>query len=168
MSPTWEDFARANDAPELAPERVVDSSLWDWVSGAEVQHVYRGLLARLRAEPRTLRVPFRCDRPALRRFMELALSAVPDGGVRCDARLLRAEPRAPVPLLEAGLERGETFLGMCSWCKRVRSGGGWLELEEAVTAFDLLGDAPPWFTHTICDACEAPVGAQLAEPGAPS
>jgi len=168
VSSAWEAFARANDAPDLSPARVVGSSLWDWVSGAEVQHVYRALFTRLRTQPRTLRVPFRCDSPALRRFMELALSAMPDGGVRCEARLLRAEQRTPVPLLEAGLERGEAFLAMCSWCKRARSDGAWLELEQAIAAFDLLDDAPPWLTHTICDACEARVGAELAEPGAPS
>jgi hypothetical protein len=152
----WAEFARENGADHLV-DAVVGTSIWDWVAGMEVEHLYRLLFARVRSTKERTRLPFRCDSPDVRRFMELHISPRPDGGLRCDARLQRAEPRSHVPVLDVRRPRSGAFLRICSWCRRVRVDAPerWLEIEQAMSALRLLEDPPPPITHTICDDCEA-------------
>lgn len=152
---SWAAFARENGAPQLAAG-VVGSSIWDWITGPEVEHLYRLLLARIRGARGSARIPFRCDSPETRRFMELEIAALPDGGLRFRSWLTRAEPRAPVALLDPRADRSERFVGICSWCKRVRARPEvWLEIEHAASSLRLLEGQPPQITHTICGDCQA-------------
>jgi hypothetical protein len=155
VNASWCAFARENGAEHLI-EEVVGTSIWAWVAGAEARHVYQLLFSRIRKARASTRVPFRCDSPDFRRFMELTISALPDDGLLCTAELKRAERRLPVPLLDCRISHSEALVAMCSWCKRVRADpGSWLEIEEAVSALRLLEDAPPGITHTMCPDCEA-------------
>lgn len=160
----WRAFAVENGAPALAEAALIGTSLWRYITDATTVHLYRLLLQRLHARGGPLRVPFRCDAPALRRYMELELAPLDDGGVRFTAAVLRLEARAPVPLLDAALQRGGGLLRMCSWCKRVELGDGtWVEVEEAVMRLALFDHAaPPHITHGMCGDCFA----RLYPPGA--
>jgi len=151
----WHAFARENEAEHLM-DAVLGTSIWDWLAGMEVRHLYSLLFSRVRSARRTARLPFRCDSPDLRRFMELEIVALPDGGLRCIARLERAEPRPPVRLLDSRVARSKDALAICSWCKRVRVDPDlWLEIEDATSRLRLLEDPPPAITHGICSDCEA-------------
>jgi hypothetical protein len=154
----WSAFARENEAEHLI-DAVLGTSIWDWVVGVEVRHLYRLLFSRLRDTHGTTRFPFRCDSPGLRRFMELEIVALPDGGLRFSARLKRVERRVPVRVVDAHVARSEELVAICSWCRRVRADGElWLELEDAASGLRLLEDSPPAITHTICTDCEARFG----------
>lgn len=155
VSALWSAFARENEAEHLV-RGVVGTPIWDWIAGPEVQHLYRLLFSRIREVRGSATIPFRCDSPSIRRFMELEVFALPDDGLLCTAELKRAERRTPVPLLDPHVPRSETFLRICSWCKRVPTGDGlWLEIEQAIAALRLVEDVPPAISHTICDRCEA-------------
>ena len=42
----------------------------------------------------------------------------------------------------------------CAWCDRVLLGHRWVEAQEAIQRLRTYeNDAPPSFTHTICDPC---------------
>ncbi len=154
----WSAFARENDAEHLV-RGVIGTTVWDWVAGPEVRHLYRLLFSRVREVQGSTTVPFRCDSPSVRRFMELEVCALPDDGLLCTAMLKRAEQRDPVPLLNPHVPRSETLLRVCSWCKRVPTDDGdWLEIEQAITALHLVEEVPPAISHTICDRCEALFG----------
>jgi hypothetical protein len=60
---------------------------------------------------------------------------------------------------------------MCSWCKRVRQEGRWLDLEEGVQELELLSRGPlPEISHGMCPACiEAyyPVAGMPVDEGEP-
>ncbi len=49
VNDAWARFAIENDAPALATE-VIGRSLWDYINGLDVVHIYRLLLARVRAK----------------------------------------------------------------------------------------------------------------------
>ena len=153
----WRAFAVENGAPQLAGDAVIGQLLLSYITDAETSHLYQVLLQKLRKTGVPIRVPFRCDAPALRRFMELEMAADDAGGVRFTGRLLRLERRAPVNLLDPALQRGESLLRMCSWCKRIDVGGGvWLEVEDAIARLHLFDAAPlPQISHGMCDACFA-------------
>ena len=91
--------------------------------------------------------------------MELRIEAAPSGSVEFRSRLLRLEPRDPVPLLDASLPRAaQPPIRTCSWCKQMDVEGEWVEVEEGVRRLGLFdtADLPP-ISHGICPTCEAEV-----------
>jgi len=153
---SWLRFAAANGAPSLTREAVVGQSLWDFVAGRETREIWTALLGRVRAGRRIARLPFRCDGPAVRRFLTVEVSARDDGAVEIATRLLREEVRPPVQLLDPEAERSSEILRLCSWCKRVETPEqGWLETEAAIEVLDLFGRRQvPKVSHGMCLDCE--------------
>lgn len=153
-------FATANGAPELERAQLVGRSIWDWIAGDDVRHAYRLLFQRVRERQARVRLPFRCDSPELRRFMELYVAPGANRSLLFTAHLLRTEVRPRVTLLDATVPRSETLVALCSWCKRARGPGDhWLEIEEVIPALEIFDRVPPSFSHTICPDCEAALDA---------
>ena len=73
VSSHWLTFAAENAAVGLQPEIILGRSLWEFVSGAETRHLYEHLFNKAREIQAPVSVPFRCDAPALRRFMRLTI-----------------------------------------------------------------------------------------------
>lgn len=150
----WVEFARENGAPELGREAVVGRALWEFMEGRETRHISRLLLDKVRSTGKGLTIPYRCDSPALRRFMEMEIAPVDNGFVEFRSRVLRIEKRVPVLLLDPHAGRSDEFLTICSWCRRARTGSEWIELDEAVKKLDLFSSASlPQLTHGICQDC---------------
>lgn len=168
VNDAWGAFAAENGRPDLR-ERALGSSLWDHVSGSEVRQLWRLLLARARTSLRPAEVSFRCDAPEVRRTLVMALLPAADGGVELRARVVRAEPRAPVALLaQRAAELSDPLVVVCSWCNGVRVEEDWVELEEGVRRLKLFeGDAVPRISHGLCPACKAQLVAEVGqlEPG---
>jgi len=149
----WLPFACANGAPQLTPAAVLGRHIQDFVAEPTTRYIYGLLYERVRRGA-TLRLPFRCDAPEVRRDMILQLSPAGSGGVQCDTFLLDEKPHSPIVLLDAASPRGNTVVVMCSWCKRIRQQGRWLDLEEGVQAFQLLSRSPlPEISHGMCPSC---------------
>lgn len=154
VSGSWDRFAAANEAPALTSASVRGQSLWEFVAGPETREVWKSLLSRVRSEAGVVRLPFRCDAPAVRRFLTIEISAGEQGVVEVSTRLVREERRRPVRLLDPVTERTEELLRICSWCKRVETPRGWSEVEEAVEQLDLFGrERVPEISHGMCPPC---------------
>jgi len=155
-------FARDNGAADLARE-ALGSLLWEHLTGAGIEALYRQLLGRVREDERTIRVPFRCDAPDERRFMSLAIGpGETPGEIDFEAYLIRAECRDPVPLWDSTVLRDdESLLATCAWCKRVRL-GEWIDAEDAVVRLRLFERTlVPALTHGICEECASRVDGLL-------
>lgn len=157
----WSWFAGENGVPELTPVSVIGRSVHDYVADPSSRHVYRALLKRVRESGVPVEFNFRCDAPALRRFMRMHLIPGESGEVTFRSETVRVEPRTPVLLLDAHEPRTDEHIGMCGWCKRVSWQGAWVEVERFVAESDIMEEAAlPWVTHGICPDCEeALVGA---------
>ena len=150
----WVEFARENGAPELVREAVVGRAIWEFMEGRETRHISRLLLDKVRSTGKSLTIPYRCDSPDLKRFMEMEIIPLESGNVEFRSRLLKVEKRDPVLLLDAHAARTEEFLTICSWCRRARIDSMWIELDEAVKKLDLFSSAAPTqLTHGICQDC---------------
>ena len=164
LCPNWDDFASRNEAPELCERRVLNRPLKEFVSGAETQHFYEIMLAKVRKTLKPITIPFRCDGPRVRRFMELTMLPLQGNGIEFLTVVSREEGRDPVRLLDKTFQRSEERISMCAWCKRVRIGTEWFEVEAAVETLRLF-DTPslPKLTHGICDTCQNLLENQLRE-----
>lgn len=153
----WCEFAQANGAPEYAvPDRLYGVPLLSFISDATTKHVYSALMLRVLEERQTVRVPFRCDAPPVRRWMELTMTVRQGGGIDFESRLLRAEPRDPPMAFDRSPRSEGPLVRMCSWCKNVEvATGEWDTVEQAVRALALFGErAVPDITHGICPPCQ--------------
>lgn len=159
----WDRFAVHNNSAHLCRQNVIDHSLWTYIQDAATRHVHQTLLSRVRRKRRIRNLPFRCDSPGLRRYMEMDLLPLERGGVEYRCRMIREEARDAVPLMEPKVPPSATgYIRMCSWCKKVDVGHNhWVEIEEAVTSLKLLErDSLPPISHTMCDACLEDLGVE--------
>ena len=150
----WVEFAIENGAPELLRQSVVGHAIWDFMDGKETRHISRLILDKVRTSGTAITLPYRCDSPSLKRFMEMEIVPVEGGRVEFRSRILRLEKREPVELLDIKAVRSESFITICSWCRRTRTSKGWVEVDEAVRTLGLFSmDALPQITHGMCEDC---------------
>jgi hypothetical protein len=159
---SWEDFARANEAPELCKEDVLQRPLWSFVSGQDTVHLYQLMLEKVRADQKILCVPFRCDAPDLRRFLTVTLRPRQNDQVDFICEIQRCEIRNPIAILDTKQARGPEFITMCSFCKNVACEDVWFKLEDAIASMHLFErDKPPRISHGACPTCFSIVMDQL-------
>jgi hypothetical protein len=163
LNDEWDQFAAANAGESIASHRVLYRSLWDFVTDINTREIYRHALVRSRGGQR-LRFCFRCDSPSRRRLLEMTIGRGPDETTEFRTHLLTEEARTPQPLLEATAPRSSDLIRMCGWCKKVFVGGGWKEVEEAVSRLALF-ERPvmPGITHGICESCYETMMERLAK-----
>jgi hypothetical protein len=156
VSAAWLKFARENGAEESChPDRVLNRSIWEFIEGFETSLLYEIVLKKVRKTCRSVRLPFRCDAPSKRRFLELLITPVQDDYIEFASTLLREELRDCVDLLEPGISRSGTIIKMCSMCKKVELPGNlWVEVEDAIATLRLFdtGVLPP-ISHGLCRNC---------------
>ena len=118
-------FARDNGGEPLTEASVLGTSLWKYVSGAEVRHVYGHLFRRGRSGA-AMAFPFRCDSPTIRRFHEMRMGSLEAGEIEVSCYLLREEQRAtgPMALLDTGVPRGTELITMCGLVLEVPEAAG--------------------------------------------
>lgn len=164
LNETWQVFALANDAADLAPEKVLGRPLWDFITDETTKVLYREILQHVRAG-RATQFQFRCDAPAYRRYMEMTVTAQPGGEVQFASSLAREEARPPQEILNRFAARSEEWLRICGWCKRVDvTGRGWEAIEQAVSLLHLFGQKNlPRLTHGMCENCYQGMLQQVAE-----
>ncbi len=151
----WLAFACANSAPELTPAAVLGRPIAGFIADPTTRYLYGLLYERVRRGA-TLRLSFRCDAPEVRRDMVLQLSSAGSGAVQCHTFLLDEQPHSSIALLDAASPRGTDFVVMCSWCKRIRHQGQWLDVEEGVQELQLFSrPVLPEISHGVCPSCTA-------------
>jgi len=151
ISESWSRFAAANGWSDAD---VVGSSLWDAVAGRETSLIWHELLARARRGV-PITVPFRCDSPGARRYLELSITPGGAGEIEFCSSTTDIVERDPIALVAASYADGEP-IRCCSWCKRFDT-RGWVEVEEAVARLGLLEHEARPVTHSLCPDCETSV-----------
>ena len=163
VNPQYDAFAEANEGAHVESRVVLHRSLWDFVTDSTTQQLYRDAIRRARAG-RRVRFRFRCDSPTSRRLMEMDVACVSAGCVEFRVRTLLQEPRTSQPLLDPRAKHTTDILRMCGWCKKVRVGNAWVEVEAAVEHLRLFEHSSlPLLTHGICDECYRAAMASLED-----
>jgi hypothetical protein len=148
----WLAFARANDADSLGKDAVIGEYLIKYIAGWETADFYSKIYKVLRKTGKELTLPFRCDSPDVRRYMELRLIPLEDGCIQHIGRLLRREQRKYVPLLDPGLGRTGDYQKICSICRKIMTDNGqWEEIEEALDEpYSVPFSGLRRLSHTLC------------------
>ena len=142
--------------------------LWESIDDDELRELWQLVVQQVRSEQSEVRVTFRCDSARARRWFEMAVSPVADGGVRFRSVLVFQEARSPVALLDPTIERDHASepIALCSWCGRGRFDGSWLDIERLVADARLLErESLPPLTSGICGSCREQMSAELLAQG---
>jgi len=156
VSDNWDSFASGNAWDStLRPQDVVGHKLWHFIEDVQTRHLYAEMFRRVRSGSHCRPIPFRCDSPQERRFLELCLVPLADGQIEIRSSILRTELRDPVELLERTTAKSNEFVRICSMCKKIATGQReWVEIEEGVATLKLFEeDAMPQLTHGLCPDC---------------
>ncbi|NNE66511.1 MAG: hypothetical protein HKN33_08080 [Pyrinomonadaceae bacterium] len=156
VSDSWIEFALENNARELVD--IVGRSLYEFIGHKEVSDFYRHLVEKVRRTGGALLVPFRCDGPTIRRFMELLIERNGED-IKFEGRTVRTEPRDSVSLFDPLIERAGDKLEACSVCQNLHLDGSWVDLEIALRTRKLFyRNSSPNLDYSICPRCkEKPV-----------
>lgn len=163
----WDEFAQVNEAPWLTAQSVVGRPLLSFVDGEAPRLAYARLLQAARTSGKVLRIPFRCDAPGMRRWMELAIVPFDDATVQFRSALLRSEKRPPVRLLDPLEPRSQLDASVCSICLGVRTIDGWLDAADAERRLQIgVASRPPRLRYVLCPDCAARLGDLADKSGA--
>jgi len=163
----WVQSAIDHGAPEL--ERPDDERvLWESIGDDELRELWQLVVQQVRSERSEMRLPLRCDSARDRRWFEMTVSPLADGGVRFRSVLVFQEARRPVALLDPTVERDDASepIALCSWCGRGRLDGSWLDIERlAVDARLFEREAPPRVVPGICGSCRHQMSVEVLAQG---
>ena len=161
---SWQEFADSNGATNIDGDQELGHSVWHYITGAEVRQLYEMLFDGVRRKRRAVTVPFRCDAPDRRRFMELQVTpGSTDGALVVSCVTLREEERDGAPLFAETDPDPDKLLKVCSWCKHIEMDDDWVEVEEATQRLNLFAARRlPRLTHGICPQCAALVREQVS------
>ncbi len=130
--------------------------MFEFVADPGNRHIYTLLMNRVRETGRSVNFSFRCDAPDLRRFMQMEIGALSNGGLAFVSRTVREETRKSIALLDSESPRSDELLGICSWCKKVRldEADEWVEVEDAIKHLNLFESTLlPQLSHGVCPEC---------------
>lgn len=133
------------------PDRVLGTPLFSHLAGHPTKQWYRHLLDHV-AEQGTASFEFHCDTPTLVRLQRMDIRLLEGGSMEFTAVTLSTAPRPPARVLDWSLARSPRHIFMCSWCLRVSSVIGWIDVEQAAQVLQVFQEAmPPTIDYTICD-----------------
>ena len=156
VSDSWLLFARENQAGESChPDSIVNRAIWEFIAGAETKQFYDILLTTVRTRNKTVVLPFRCDSPDKRRFLELTLSPIRQDHVEFSSRVILEEARDTVEIFKPDIPRSDELIKMCSMCKKVAlAENRWVEVEVALVSLKLFEkNRLPRISHGLCNEC---------------
>ncbi len=154
VNEAWSEFASANNAPELAAEKVLNCNLWDFISDDLTRELYTKLIDKARAG-HSINFNFRCDSPDFRRFFVMEISLRADQNIQFATRLINVERRIDKNVSQPDALLNGNLIVICSWCQKIEmSDGSWHELEEILSILKLFESAAaPQMSHGMCIAC---------------
>ena len=156
VSDNWLVFAQENEAAESChPEKIINRSIWEFIDGIETQLLYDIVLKNIRRTNKSVRLPFRCDAPGKRRYLELRITPVLKGTIEFASTIIREELRDSIEMLEFDIPRSDELVRMCSMCKKVELPGNcWVEIEAAIVTLKLFEKLKqPQISHGLCHDC---------------
>ncbi|TWU30871.1 hypothetical protein [Novipirellula artificiosorum] len=151
----WLAFAKENNAPELDEKSVLGRLVWEFIADEPTRTLYQEIHEQVRSSGVPITVPFRCDSPTLQRYMQLTIGNHRDGQLLYESCLIRAVPQRRCAVLDSQQDRSNTFLTMCSFCKRsLIEPSGWLEMENIALKLRLYeSQTVPGLRYTVCPVC---------------
>lgn len=148
--------------PEL-PDRALGTPLLDHFAGEPTKRWYRHILDHVKRHG-TASFEFRCDTPTLYRLQRMEVRRLDGGTIEFGAVTLSTSPRPYVQVLDRSIPHGTRRVIMCSWCLRVQSVIGWVDVAQAAQVLQVFQESvPPSIEYEVCEEDRDRLKAMLRE-----
>lgn len=149
-------FANANGW-DSAESDVIDRHLGEFISGNEIKLLTEKLIEKVRITKRPISIPYRCDSPDVRRYLEMRLQLYPDNQILFANRILRVIPQDLPSYSFSRSTDCKDSISVCSWCNQAKlKENQWVDIDVAIKTLDLMaGDPKLKITHGLCNSCQA-------------
>lgn len=147
ISGDWDAFAKSNGAEQLATEKVIGNSIFDFMSGKVTKQFYEQLIKQAHTIAKTITFDYRCDSPEQKRFMELHITPLDNGETAITSHFLGSRPLKKRVHTYLVKERTKQSKISCSLCNKIQHQKVWLELEDCAI------NNPTPITYGICEDC---------------
>ncbi|MFW6343049.1 MAG: hypothetical protein ACOC00_08505 [Halothiobacillaceae bacterium] len=151
----WAQAAEQGGAADaLAVDRVIGRPLARFVGSDATRMYYNAVFKLARLRRQSLTREYRCDSPTHKRFMEVTVTPLSDGGIEMLHQLLHEEPFehafTPMPVTRPDARLGTAV--RCSICNRIRLAGTqeWVEPERLVEQQARTLSV----VHSVCPDCK--------------
>jgi len=155
-SEKWDYFYEKNSNGSLclSPD-IIKESLWKYIDGFETSHLYKNIINNVRTYKKEITIPFRCDSPSQRRFLNLTLKPLANNHIEFISKIEKVEDREYVSLFDDTRDFSEEILISCSMCKKIKLEENlWEEVETAVISLKLFEKPKlPMLSHGLCPYC---------------
>lgn len=154
----WDAFAAANDGLSLVGTAVVGRPLRDYVTGDITRMFVEVMINKVRISGQLQSVPYRCDSPGVKRFMQMDL--IPQkSDLLCRHRLLREERLTPPVRFTFAAGRLDHVVKRCSMCNRLTRRDGKLVEPDTPEARELSGSHTDgiFVIYHVCAECRGRV-----------
>ena len=151
----WLSFAKNNGAVYLTRNYILGQNLYSFIAGRKLGELYERLLRAARQTGKYMEIPFRCDGPSVRRYMELDIEPTANNYVKLTGRILKRKSRRRVPIFDLPYILNGQWQICCSVCRGLmREDGSWNEAEEVLAnPYDEPPDGLPQLSYDVCPAC---------------
>ncbi len=161
VSGDWDRFAHDNGADELTSYLVIGVPLRKFISGDVTRMFIDTMHARARLSGQPMTIPYRCDSPGVKRFMEMSLTAIGNELVSEHRLLAEHAMHHVLDFRIADEGRPCTWTKRCSMCNRLTAHDGrLLEPDDFAETGRTDGKAVNVIYH-ICPDCRGKVRARL-------
>ena len=132
---SWCSFALQNDGEHLA--EVSGDSLWDHISDPGLALFYKGLIGEIRRKQlKHLSFLYRCDGPQTKRLYRMVVEYQADATIRFTSFL---EHSSSITKAVSEVYTATKFdLHICQNCMKVLVENIWVDICEALTAYEIL------------------------------
>lgn len=156
-SQEWDEFYNQNsDQESCLSSNIIKEPLWDYIDDFETKHLYENIINNVRKYNKQITIPFRCDSPSQRRFLNLTLKPLKGEYIEFISKIEKIENREFIPLLDNKRDSSEEILIVCSMCKKIKLEENlWEEVETAVSLLKLFEKPKlPMLSHGLCPFCK--------------
>lgn len=163
----WDEKTDTLAVPAPHANDLIGTSILNHITGIDNKQIFALLFSQCRKTREILFIQFRCDGPDIKRWMELELRPRDQGQIEVVSRMVDSATRPYVALLDCFAKRSGNVVTICSWCKAVKVGDVWTEVENAVNLLGLFkNEEQPELQQGMCEKCAKDILGALP-PGTP-
>ena len=159
MNEQWDSFAFENKGEQLSSTKVINRSLWEFITGTDVRRIYQVLLQRVRASKKAVRFPYRCDSPEMKRYMHMSIVPFQTGSdIQMYSREIKLVPQKSIANLHFVNDHNTLLKAYlrCSMCNGYYINGEWIEIEDAVQRENIFDvDGRILVMSSVCGKCSS-------------
>ena len=167
------DFSNARDSKKRQPanvapqadNRLAGNPVWDFIADKKLRNIYEIVFSTATNSKNEIVIRHHRDSPSLSRFMESRVFAWTDDTFFVYDSLNTEDRTEQTASQDHTVQNPYKYQSVCSWCKKVKVGDEWVEVQNPFRELDLFSsETPVQLTHGICPTCFVTVLAEDETP----